>query len=62
MYDKDTKLVRQLHASALKKVSGIWGARHVEMKPVVEKTHTVLTVNDAKFNQHLDEKLSRLKT
>jgi len=57
MYDRDGKMVRELHASALKKVSGIWGARHVEMQSVAEKTRTVLTVDEAKFNQHLDEKL-----
>jgi len=57
MYDRDGKLVRELHASALKKVSGMWGARHVEMKSVEEKTRTVLTIDEAKFNQHLDEKL-----
>jgi hypothetical protein len=57
MYDRDGKLIRELHASALKKVSGMWGARHVEMKSVEEKTRTVLTIDEAKFNQHLDEKL-----
>ena len=57
MYNSDGKLVRELHASSLKKVSGIWGARHVEMQSVAEKTRTVLTVDEAKFNQHLDEKL-----
>jgi hypothetical protein len=57
MYDKEGKMVRELHASALKKVSGIWGARHVEMKSVAGKTRTVLTIDEAKFNQHLDEKL-----
>jgi outer membrane lipoprotein-sorting protein len=57
MYDGGGKLVRELHASALKKVSGMWGARHVEMKSVQEGTRTVLTIDEAKFNQHLDEKL-----
>jgi hypothetical protein len=56
MYDKDGKLVRELHASGLKKVSGLWGARHVEMRSVAEKTYTVLTIDEVKFNQHLDEK------
>jgi hypothetical protein len=56
MYDKDGKLVRELHASGLKKASGSWGARHVEMRSVEEKTRTVLTIDDVKFNQHLDEK------
>jgi len=59
MYGGNGKLVRELHASALKKVSGIWGARHVEMRSVEEKTRTVLTIDEAKFNQHLDEKLFR---
>jgi hypothetical protein len=57
MYDTNGKLVRELHASALKKVSGMWGARHVEMKSVEENTRTVLTIDEAKFNQHLDENL-----
>jgi hypothetical protein len=57
MYDRDGKRVRELHASTLKKVSGIWGARHVEMRSVEEKTRTVLTIDEAKFNLHLDEKL-----
>jgi ribosomal protein L20 len=37
MYDKDGKLVRELHALGLKKASGSWGARHVEMRSVEEK-------------------------
>jgi Outer membrane lipoprotein-sorting protein len=57
MYDRDGKLIRELHASGLKKASGTWGARHVEMKSVEAKTRTVLTIEEAKFNQHLDEKL-----
>jgi hypothetical protein len=50
-------LVRELHVSARNKVLGMWGARHVEMKSVEEKTRTVLTIDEAKFNQHLDERL-----
>jgi len=57
LYGRDGKLLRELHASALKKVSGMWGARHVEMKSVEANTRTVLTIDEAKFNQHLDEKL-----
>lgn len=56
MYDLSGKMVRELHASGLKKASGISGARHVEMRSVEEKTRTVLTVDEVKFNQHLDEK------
>jgi hypothetical protein len=56
MHDKDGKLVRELHASGLKQASA-GGARHVEMRSVEEKTRTVLTIDDVKFNQHLDEKL-----
>lgn len=57
MYDQDGKLVRELHASALKRASGIWGARHVEMRSLGENTRTVLTIDEVKFNQNLDEKL-----
>jgi outer membrane lipoprotein-sorting protein len=57
MYDQAGKLVRQLHASGLKKASGISGARHVEMRSVEDKTRTVLTIDEVKFNQHLDEKM-----
>jgi hypothetical protein len=57
MYDQNGKLVRELHASGLKKASGISGARHVEMKSVQEKTRTVLTIDEVEFNRHLDEKL-----
>jgi hypothetical protein len=57
MYDPGGKMVRELHASGLKKASGISGARHVEMRSVEEKTRTVLTIDEVKFNQHLDEKL-----
>jgi hypothetical protein len=56
-YDRDGKLVRELHASGLKKGANIWSARHVEMKSVEERTRTVLTIDEVKFNQHLDEKL-----
>jgi hypothetical protein len=57
LYDGEGKLIRELHASAIKKVSGISGARHVEMKSVQGGTRTVLTIDEAKFNQNLDEKL-----
>jgi hypothetical protein len=57
MYDQNGKLVRELHASGLKKASGISGARHVEMKSVQEKTRTVLTIDQVDFNRNLDEKL-----
>jgi hypothetical protein len=57
MYDQNGKLVRELHASGLKKASGISGARHVEMRSVQEKTRTVLTIDQIDFNRHLDEKL-----
>ncbi len=57
MYDPIGKMIRELHASGLKKASGIVGARHVEMKSVEDKTRTVLTIDEVKFNQNLDEKL-----
>lgn len=57
MYDKSGKLIRVLHATGLKKASGISGARHVEMQSVEDKTRTVLTIDEVKFNQHLDDKM-----
>jgi outer membrane lipoprotein-sorting protein len=57
MYDQSGKKVREFHASGLKKVNGITGARHLEMISPLENTHTVLTIDDAQFNTGLDEKL-----
>jgi hypothetical protein len=57
MYDKAGKLVRELHASGLKKASGISGARHIEMRSVEDKTRTVLTIDEVKFNQRLEDKM-----
>jgi hypothetical protein len=57
MYDSRGKEIRTLHASDLKHVSGIWGARHLEMTSVEERTRTVLTIDEVKFNSGLDEKL-----
>ncbi len=57
MYDAQGREVRALHASGLKRVSGIWGARHVEMRSVLEGTRTVLNIEEVTFNTNLDEKL-----
>jgi len=57
MYDAQGKEVRVLHASQIKRVSGISGARRTEMSSVLTGTKTVLTIEDAKFNLSLDEKL-----
>jgi hypothetical protein len=57
MYDSQGKKVRALHASDLKRVAGIWGARHLEMTSLPQATRTVLTINEVKFNTGLDENL-----
>jgi outer membrane lipoprotein-sorting protein len=57
MYDANGQKIRTLHASQLKRESGIWGARHTEMSTVQDGTRTVLTVDGVKFNTGLDEKL-----
>jgi outer membrane lipoprotein-sorting protein len=57
MYDAQGKEIRTLHASDLKRVAGIWGARHVEMTSVPDGTRTVLTIDEVKFNTGLDEEL-----
>lgn len=57
MYDSDGKKIRVLHATDLKRESGIWGARHTEMSSVQDPTRTVLTIDQVKFNTGLDENL-----
>jgi Outer membrane lipoprotein-sorting protein len=57
MYDAQSREVRVLHASQLKRVNGIWGARHTEMTTVKDGTKTVLSINEVKFNTNLNEKL-----
>jgi outer membrane lipoprotein-sorting protein len=57
MYDTNGRKIRILHASDLKRESGIWGARHTEMSSVQDATRTVLTIDQVKFNTGLDEKL-----
>ena len=57
MYDSNGKKIRALHATDLKRESGIWGARHTEMSSVQDATRTVLTIDQVKFNTGLDENL-----
>jgi Outer membrane lipoprotein-sorting protein len=57
MYDAGGALLRVLRASGLRRVFGIWGARHVEMRSVLDGTRTVLSIDRVRFNTHLDAKL-----
>jgi len=57
MYDAQGKKVRVLHASQIKRVSGISGARRTEMNSILTGTRTVLVIDEAKINLTLDEKL-----
>jgi hypothetical protein len=57
MYDADGALVRVLHSSAIRRISGIWGARHLEMRSVQEGTRTVLSIDRVRFNTHMDANL-----
>ena len=57
MYDAQGREVRVLHASQIKRVSGISGARRTEMTSVLTGTKTVLVIDEVKFNANLDEKL-----
>jgi hypothetical protein len=57
MYDQDGQMIRELHASDLKKVSNMWGARKLEMISPLDKTRTTLTIDDIHFNVPLDEKM-----
>ncbi len=57
MYDQDGKKIRELHASGLRKVSGIWGPRKVQMRLLLEDTKSVLTIDEARLNTGLDGSL-----
>jgi len=57
MYDSDGRELRLLHASDLKRESGIWGARHIEMQTLADKTKTVLTIDEVRFNTGLDDSI-----
>lgn len=57
MYDESGKKIRILHATQLKKASGVWGTRHVEMTSVLGNTRTVLTINAVSFNKGLEANL-----
>ena len=56
-YDANGNKVRVMHATTLKRESGIWGARHTEMRTTADGTRTVLTINSVKFNTRPNEKL-----
>ncbi len=57
MYDADGREVRVLHATEIKRVSGVWGARRTEMRTVADSTRTVLVVDRVKFSVKMDENL-----
>jgi hypothetical protein len=57
MYDANGHKARVLHATQLKRESGISGARRTEMRSVELGTRTVLTIDQVKFNTGLDESL-----
>jgi outer membrane lipoprotein-sorting protein len=54
MYDQDGRKVREMHASGLRKEAGIWGARKVEMRSLLEGTKSVLTIDEIHLNTGLD--------
>ena len=56
MYDQQGMKVRVEHASDIRRVSGIWGARHTDIQTVGDGTRTVLVVHGIQFNTGLDER------
>jgi Outer membrane lipoprotein-sorting protein len=54
MYDQEGRKVREMHASGLRKESGIWGARKTEMRSLLDGTKSVLTIDEAHLNTGLD--------
>jgi hypothetical protein len=57
MYDQDGRKIRELHATGLRRESGIWGARKTEMRTVPDGTKTVLTIDAIHLNTGLDDAL-----
>jgi len=57
MYDQEGRKVREMHASGLRKESGIWGARKTEMRSLLEGTKSVLTIDEIHLNTGLDATL-----
>src|SRR5580692_5039446 len=57
MYDQEGHKVREMHASGLRKESGIWGARKTEMRSLLEGTKSVLTIDEIHLNTGLDATL-----
>jgi hypothetical protein len=52
---QDGRKIREMHASGLRKVNGIWGARRTEMRSILEGTKSVLTIDEVHLNTGLDE-------
>jgi hypothetical protein len=57
MYGADGMKIREMHASALRKEAGIWGARKTEMRTVADGTKSVLTIDAVHLNTGLDASL-----
>jgi hypothetical protein len=57
MFDEQGLKVRTLHATQLRRSSGIWGARHTEVQTLREGTRTILSINDVQLNTGLNENL-----
>lgn len=57
MYGQDGRKVREMHASGLRKSSGMWGARRTEMRSVLEGTKSLLTIDELRLNIGLDSAL-----
>ncbi len=57
LYDSQGRKIRLLHASQLKRVAGVWGARRTEMSSLLDGTRTVLVIDDLKLNLQMDEKI-----
>ena len=56
MLDAQGRAVRELHATQIMREAGIWGARRLEMRSLLEGTRTVLNIREVHFNKRLDAK------
>jgi outer membrane lipoprotein-sorting protein len=57
MYGADGMKIREMHAFALRREAGIWGARKTEMRTLADGTKSVLTIDAVHLNTGLDASL-----
>lgn len=53
-YDKEEKFLKQLHATNIETIDGIWTAKRIEMENVQKKHRTIIEFENIRYNIRLD--------